>query len=347
MEEASTIVPARIRKFTLPALLIAALAVWVIPGQGMAMPKNLEAAERAKYTCPEAKDGDHMAGIATELRQQSHDKNALACTMDLRFELANLEPSDLDAQLVALEALNEYIEHVRTLKLFDLVRLNWAEYALRLEHAAELRAALVLAAQHLDANDPRVMILTTLSGVLLAGPDNPEVRMQALEKLKTAVARDRSVLRGAGQIAIARIYLDLPFIFGGGADKALPYLLEARQIAPGNLRVLRYLVESYDELRQPDEARETLRKMAALEPRDMPMQQVSDEWRMGEGLASRMGETPIAEQFAALRAELMAQHPELLLRNVETVFGHGGSNPLTGEPQYIGEGAVRQTDGSR
>jgi predicted Zn-dependent protease len=305
------------------------------------LPSNPEAERRAAYTCPKAADNARKAQVAVELREKSYDKNALACAMDLRFELAKAAPADLQAQLAALESLVEYIDHVRQLKLIELVQMNWAEYALRLEHADKVRAVLAPAALKDHGNDPRVMILTSQASVLLAGPNDPEVRETALEQLKKAVAADPAALKGEAQLTIGRIYLDLPSIYGGGANKALPYLEEARKLAPDNPRALRYLAEARDELEQKAEARDALTALAAITPTDARHWQLfADEWRMGEGIATRMGETALAKQMGAQRNALFGKQPQLLRRNVETVFGHGGSNPVTGEPQYSGEGSL-------
>jgi tetratricopeptide (TPR) repeat protein len=170
------------------------------------------------------------------------------------------------------------------------------------------------------------------------------VRVAALEQLKKAVAADPAALKGEGQLTIGRIYLDLPTLFGGGADKAMPYLEEAHKLAPQNPRALRYLAEARDELEQGSEARAALEALAAANPADARQQQVfADEWRMGEGLATRMGDTALAKKFGLERNALLDKNPQLLRRNVETVFGHGGSNPVTGEPQYSGEGSLHET----
>jgi predicted Zn-dependent protease len=308
------------------------------------LPSNPEAERRAAYTCPKAADNAQREKQAAQLRQKSYDKNALACALDFRFEVAKASPADLQAQLNALQSLVDYIDHVRALKMIELVQMNWAEYAVRFEHAEKIRGVLVPAALQSFGNDASVIILSTQSAVLLAGPNEPQVRLDALEKLKRAIALDPKALDGEAQTLIGRIYLDLPTIYGGGADKALPYLQEARKIAPGEPRTLRYLAEAYDELGQKAEASGALEALASSTPPDARLWQLyCDEWRMGEGLATRMGDEALAKRFGTQRTALLDQHPELLRRNVETVFGHGGSNPVTGEPQYAGEGKLHET----
>jgi tetratricopeptide (TPR) repeat protein len=323
-----------------PRLLVIALLAATVslrPSPLAAMPKNLDAALLAKYSCPKASSDADKRRIAAALSVKTSDKNSLACAADLRSEISLAAPLDLSARIAALESLADYIDLVRTLKRFDLVRLNWAEYELRLEHANTVAASLLPATRLAWPNEPAAIILSARIDSSLAGPSDPQVTLAAIAEMKRAIALDPKALHGEGQWLIGRKYLDLAPLFGGDTKQALVYLESARQIAPEEPRVLRYLTEAYDEVGNREAALGALGALAAVAPQSTDYQLYADEWRMGEGLATRIGDTPLADKFAALRADLMHRHPELMLRKVAAVFGHGGDDPMTGTPQYRGE----------
>jgi len=318
--------------------LLALAAVVSVPSPLLwAMPANLDAASLAKYTCPKASSEGDKKRLAASLSVRTSDKNALACAADLRSQISMASPSDLDARIDALTSLAAYIDMVSTLKRFDLVRVNWAEYDLRLDRANKLAASMLPETRQAWPNDPSAIILTARIESAFAGPNDPEVTLAAIGELRRAIALDPKALHGEAQRLIGRKYLDLPPLFGGGTKQALVYLESARDIAPDDPRVRRYLTEAYDELGNRDAALGSLRSLAALTPQSSDYQLYADEWRMGEGLATRMGDTSLADQFASRRADLMREHPKLLLRKVAAVFGHGGDDPMTGTPQYRGE----------
>jgi tetratricopeptide (TPR) repeat protein len=301
------------------------------------MPADTAAALQAKYSCPKTKNDVDKDRIATSLSTQTSDKNALACAADMRYELTTASPSNLNIRVAALESLSSYIDLVLSLKRFDLIRVRWAESNLRLEHAGELASALLPATRAAWPNEPATIILTAKIEISLAGPNNPQVIIADISEVQRAIAIAPDTLHGEGQLLIGRKYLDLPPLFGGRTEKAVPFLERARDIAPDDPRALRYLAEAYDELGNREAALACLRALAVVTPRSNDFQLYADEWRMGEGLAARMGDPTLSDKFAALRADLMHLHSNLLLRKVATVFGHGGDDPMTGEPQYRGE----------
>jgi len=320
--------------FAAMALVLAACVL--VPARAD-MPVNLDARTQASYTCPKPVGAAEIRRTAEHLSQQAGDKNSLACSADLLVPLAVASPSDRTLVVVALGALSRYIDLIHTLRDFDLGKASWAEYRLRLAHAGELAAKLLPAAQRKWPNDAMTLALAAMIEGFLAGPNDPQITLAAIGKLKRAVALAPDVLHGQAQLLIGRFYLDLPPQFGGGAKLALNYLEASRRFAPENPRALRYLVEAHDELGHDQQALATLHQLAAL-PVDAADPQLSaDEWRMGEGLATRMGDTALADRFATLRSDLMRKHPELKLRKFSAFFGHGGDDPMTGEAQYRGE----------
>jgi predicted Zn-dependent protease len=300
----------------------------------MTLPHTVDAAEHAKYTCARFTEDTAKARAAASLSVQTNDKNALACAADLRFELAISRPNDIGAHIDALTSLLSYIDHVRALKVYELSQMDWPEYDLRLEHAAGLFSKLLPTTRQKWRTDASVAILSAGIELSLAGPNDPKIMLDALEQLKRAVGSDPRALNGLGSLLIGRTYLELAPIFGGGAAKAIPYLVEARDASPGDPRPLRYLTEAYDELGRSHEAVNALSALANLSPRDSDLQLFADEWRMGEGLATRLHVTGLSDRFAAKRAELMREHPNLLSRKVESVWGHGETNPISGRSDY-------------
>jgi tetratricopeptide (TPR) repeat protein len=306
---------------------------------GMSMPVSQDAPDRAKYTCSSFNDDSARVRAAVALSVQTYDKNALACAADLRYELATKTPDDLLAHIDALTSLLSYIDHVRFLKDFDLIQINWAEYDLRFEHAAQLASKLIPNSRQKWPTNPAITILCAAIDRSLAGPNDPQITLAAVAQLKQAVANDPKALNGMGELLIGRSYLELPPLFGGAAAKAIPYLAQARDMSPGDPRPLRYLTEAYDELGRSGEALAALSALATIAPLDSDLQLFADEWRMGEGLATRLRDPALADVFAVKRSDLMLKHPNLLSRKVEAVFGHGGDDPMTGKPQYSGEKA--------
>jgi tetratricopeptide (TPR) repeat protein len=303
----------------------------------MTVPHTQDAAEHANYTCSSFSDDSAKARAAAALSLQTSDKNALACAADLRFDLAAGTPNDLAAHINALTSLLSYVDHMRLLKVYELSQIDWPEYDLRLEHAAAIASKLIPTTQQKWPNDPAITILCAAIERSLAGPSDPQITLTAVEQLKHAVAIDPKALNGMGQLLIGRSYLDLPPIFGGGAEKAIPYLTQARDASPGDPRAFRYLTEVYDELGRSREALTTLSALANITPRDADLQLFADEWRMSEGLATRLHAPQLAASFAAKRADLMRQHPNLLSRKVESVWGHGETNPMSGISDYDSE----------
>ena len=212
------------------------------------LPVDPDAVAHAKYTCPVYRDRSSKEQGATELSAKTSDKNALACAADIRSAIAMEAPNDRDAHVSALTAVLRYIDHVHSLKEFDLGHTNWPEFNVRLQHAADMAGKVGAVAER---NWPGDSVLTILSAGIqgsLAGPDDPQSTLSAMDKLKRAVTKDPSALGGLGELLIGRSYLALPPIFGGAATKALPYLEQAHKISPSNPRALRYLAEVNDQL---------------------------------------------------------------------------------------------------
>jgi tetratricopeptide (TPR) repeat protein len=298
------------------------------------VPHTQDSAAHARYSCATFSDAAAKARAAAALSVQTSDKNALACAADLRFELANAGATDRTAWIDALTSLLSYVEHVRLLKVYELGQIDWPEYDLRLAHGAALAAKLIPAARKHWPRDAAISILCAAIERSLAGPTDPEKTLAAVEELKRAVAIDPKALGGLGQLYIGRTYLDLPPIFGGGADKAIPYLTAARDASPNDPRALRSLTEAYDALGRSSEALASLSALANVTPLDSDLQLFADEWRMGEGLATRLSSPELVARFSARRADLLHQHPKLLSRKVESVWGHGETNPLSGNSDY-------------
>jgi tetratricopeptide (TPR) repeat protein len=325
----------RVRKLAVVSAVL--LPAW-LPCSADQLPANPEAAAQARYTCPTFADKAAKAQAAAALSVKTSDKNALACAADFRFEVAS-GSHDRAAYLAASTAVLRYIDHVHSLKHFDLGHTNWPEYDLRLKHAAALDDKLAADTRANWPDDPELAIVGAGIEQSLAGPDDPQRTMAAVERISAAVNRKPGALGGLGELLIGRSYLEVPPIFGGAVNKAIPYLQRAQRASPNDPRALRYLAEAYDALGERDQALSTLTTLGNLPAQDSDLQMYADEWRMGEGLASRMRNEALAQKFVVRRTTLMHAHPELLVRKIETVLGHGGDDPMTGRPQYTSEPA--------
>jgi hypothetical protein len=303
----------------------------------MTMPKSQDSEQRAKYTCPAVNDDAAKAKTAAMLSQRTSDKNSLACAADMRAELASRRPRTLSADVDALASLLAYINAVRDLKRYDLLQIDWDEFDIRLEHAATLAGQLIPAARQAWPKDSRIIILSAAVDASLAGPNDPAKVLAAIDDWKRVISQDPRALGGLAQLLVGRSYQELAPVFGGGVAKAIPYLTQAQPLSPGDPRPPRYLTEAYDELGRQREAVASLATLVNIKPGSVDAQLLADEWRMGEGLATRIQAPELADKFATQRAALMRQHPEVLSRKIEAALGHGGDNPMTGKPQYAGE----------
>ncbi len=317
-------------RMCVPLLAFAALAA-------PAMPVNPKAEEDAKYVCPTVEGEAQGRKIASELSSKTTEKNSLACAADILAQLSKAAPSNLPLRIDALESLANYIDNVLLLKRLDGLQSNWAEYQIRLEHAKSLSSELISSGVQEWPKDPSIAILKARIDGSLAGPSESLTIVAAIAELKRAIAISPTALHGEGQLVIAQDYMELPPLFGGGAGEALPYLEQARKIAPSNPRPIRIMAEAYDELDRRPDALRALHDLLQVPVVANDLQLSADEWRLGEGLASRIGDQALAEQLAKRRAQLMSEHPGLLSRKSVAAWGHGGDNPLTGDPQYIGE----------
>lgn len=300
-------------------------------------PINEDAAEQAKYTCPVAPTAADKLATAARLEPHTYSKNDLACAAEYRFALAQAAPDDRAAQLAALIALDRYMDHVATLRAFDLLTIDTAEFDARADQANQMARALIPRAQAAWPDDPAVLALTAMTGIGSASERIAATR-KAIVSLERSIALDPGALHGFASASVGRIYAELSPLYGGDTRKAIAHLQAARSVDPNNAMVLRLLASSYLEIGDTPAAMAALRALLDVPTQDAAQRQyVSDELRQGEGIASRLGEAGLSKQFAERRTRLLKENPELLVRNSITGIGHGGDNPVTGERQYGSE----------
>jgi tetratricopeptide (TPR) repeat protein len=159
-----------------------------------------------------------------------------------------------------------------------------------------------------------------------------------MDSLEKSIQKDPRALRGRAQRTLAKLYFDAPPILGGDTSKALSYFTSASEIAPDDIQALNGIAACNLALGNSADALASLRKAAPLAPKTAAERQLFvDEWRTSEGLAVRAGDPQLAAEMGHRRSELLKSHAELLARNSDVVLGHGGSNPITGATQYIGD----------
>jgi tetratricopeptide (TPR) repeat protein len=302
-------------------------------------PINEDAAEQAKYTCPAAPTLVDKQAIAARLEPHTYSKNDLACAAEYRFAVAQAAPADREAQVAALAALERYMDHVATLRAFDLLTIDTAEFDARADQANQMARVLIPRAQAAWPDDAAVLALTAVSAISSAG-DGMRIAAtrKAIDSLERSIALDPKALNGFALAAVGRIYAELSPLYGGDTRKAIERLQAARAIDPGNPLVLRLLASSYLESGDRAAAMTALQSLLEVSTSDAAQRQyVSDELRQGEGIASRLGDAALSRQFADRRTQLLKANPNLLVRNSITGIGHGGDNPVTGERQYSSE----------
>lgn len=335
----STLTCGRFRATMMAAVLggMAAASVYGAAPSTHIPPINEDAAEQAKYTCPAAPTPADKLTTAARLEPHTYSKNDLACAAEYRFALAQAAPNDRAAQMAALAALNRYMDHVATLRAFDLLTIDTAEFDARADQANQMARTLIPRAQSAWPDDAAVLALTAVVGISSASERIAATR-KAIAALERSIALDPKALNGFASVSLGRIYAELAPLYGGDTRKAIERLQAARAIDPANALVLRLLASSYLESGDTPAAMAALRALLNVPTQDPSQRQyASDELRQGEGIASRLGDAALSTQFAERRTQLLKANPELLVRNSITGIGHGGDNPVTGERQYSSE----------
>ncbi len=316
------------------------LAMLFLPQLSLALQFNEDAAKSAEYDCPIPSTESGIRVKAEQLHLNSHSKNDLGCAADLLYALANRQKKNFDTQLTAIEYHYDYMQHVNALSAFDIARIAEGEWLARLEKAATQFNEIRQRAANLKPNDPKFLILTAITSVESRGlirytKDDIQAIQRAISQLKEAIQKKPNALNAVALKALGRWHYDLPAISGGNMQKAREYLEKAYRLDPGNIELLRYLVEVYDQELEENKARKMLSRITkAPQPSKEKRQLFVDELRNAIGLAERLGHGKLQKQLVARRNKLLNAHPELLTRFIEASVGHFGEHPITGKRDY-------------
>ena len=276
------------------------------------------------------------AAKAAELGMAQWDKNKMGCAADIWYSLAERAPADTMLQVQALLASTSYIDQVNILAGLDAYGVHQPEFTARILHAVEHGKALEARLAAVPAEDATVLAaralyrLTWPAKVADAKAQIAESRA-AMQLFEKAVAIDPKALDGNALWILGRLYYDLPEFAGGDPVKGQMLLERAYRNTPHNIALLRYSAYVFVQERDIKSARGRLIEILALQADPAGLQPMSDELKQASELATRIGETALAEQLISKRKSLLKANPQLLLRLVPAINLHGGVDPMTGK----------------
>jgi hypothetical protein len=308
---------------------------------------NQDAAAQAVYSCPADKSDQGLTRAAAAFGRNKSETNAFACAADLRVELSNRKPEDKARALTAMMALADYINYVTELNAYDFIWINGHEYDARNKHASDLALPLIKRVRHSWPNDVPLHAGAALLSLALEDGATDETHEVSRKFLEQAAVRDPALLDGLALKVVARSYFELAPILGGDVQKAIELYTIDRKVRPTDLQLIRYLAEGQLAADDKEAARAALRELAAATANAADLQTAADEWRMGEGLSDRLGNSSLARRFGTQRVALLESHPQLQRRASPVGVGHGGANPLDDQPQYMGERPANRTSPSQ
>lgn len=306
--------------------------------QEVIIPKNPNAAKDAVYSCPEAVSPAARLAEARTLALETYDKNKLACAADLYYEAASSSAADPATRIAAIEAQIAYLREIDTEHDADLLGQQTAEWDIRLAHGDKQAGQLCANTASQQAGDAALSTVCAEADLLVHRYDDPKEYVAAVRRAIPALTaiseRAPQTLQGLDLVYLGELYFDLPTIFGGSSTKAVVLLERARQYATPDPTRLSDLAKVYEAEGRSQDVRAVLRELVTLNPVDGSLQSVADAWLVGEGLAARLNEHALETRFEAERHRLFAANPKVQTRLTSAMGGHGGANPLTGEPQY-------------
>ena len=314
----------------------AAYLVLLLSPVGASAQARLEnSAEDASYDCPMPSPAT-VAATAAKLGTAQWDKNKLGCSADLWFALAQSAPAEPMPQVQALLAATAYIDQVNLLASLDLYGVHQPEWTARIHHAADHGKILEGRLGALTVDDANVLAARAL--YRLAWPTKiADTKTQLAESgaafrlLSKAVALDPKALDGNALWILGRLYYDLPEFAGGDQAKGMALIEDAYRNTPQNVSLLRYSAYLFVQERDVPRAKQRLADMLELQPDPANLQLLADELKSASELATRIGETALAQHLVAKRDQLFKAHPQLLRRLGSAANMHGGVDPITGK----------------
>lgn len=291
--------------------------------------------------CAQPRTAQAFEAAFTEATVQRHSLPALTCSAVMSFNAAGRAPTDVDQQILALDAQINLLDQIQLQlasqtyqggEAFEDLKARWA-LGIRQGKALSARLAKPAQTQPLAAGLRIVFDLVSVSSSLVAPEAAFKVAASAIQPLTELLDKNPKLLDGIAQTVLARLYYQLPETAGGDLDKAVLHAQKAYEINRKHIMFQRWYAETLVSVGRLESAREPLTRMAALgEPEPIDRQSYADELRAGIGLAERAGDAALAEKLAAKRKALLKSFPELKTRAPAAISGHGGADPMTGKP---------------
>lgn len=290
-----------------------------------------QAAPAHAATCPTPATQAERLALVGELSLATYSIDKMDCAATLALAAARAAPDDVGVQAMALGVIVHTIDLMGSVKRADLMGAEKA-LVVRIGELGKEGVALAAAARARAPDNPDLKVLQALV-FALAGPwlsveESVVMAHNAMTLLDEVVRTAPDTLGGTAQLALGRIYYELPPMLGGDIRRSISLLEDARKRNPDSIQAMRYLAESYDQDLEEAKAVETLKAMLPVEAGPGHYQLVADELNQAIGLARRLQAGDLAGQLDTRRKALLAAHPELLTRESSAVNGHGGDNPL-------------------
>lgn len=290
-------------------------------------------------SCAKPRDAESFEAVFTEATVQRHSLPQLTCAAAISYAWASRKPSDVDLQMLALDANINLLEAIQlqldtqTYQGGEAYADLKARWALGIQQGKALSGRLAKAAQSVPsiAGLRIAYDLVAVSSSLVAPDVAYRQAAGAFKPLAALLEKNPKLLDGIGEMMLGRLYYQLPESAGGDLDQALVHLERAHAANRKSIVFQRWYAEALVALDRKDQARAVLALMLPLKPEAIERQSFADELRAGVGLALRSGDEALSEQLAAKRAALFKAFPELKTRLPAAISGHGGVDPLTGK----------------
>lgn len=289
--------------------------------------------------CAQPRTADAFDVAFTQATVQRHDLQQLTCAASMSAAAAARAPRDEDMQMLALDAQINLLDalqlqlETQTYQGGDAFKVIKAQWALGVQNGKVLSGRLARAAQNVPSIAAmRVAFeLVSVSSTLVPAEKAYAVAASMIDPLTKLLGTNPKLLDGIGEMMLGRLYFQLPETAKGDLDLAAVHLQKAHEINKKNITFQRWYAESLMALERKGEAVQVLTRMLPLKPEPIERQSFADELRAGAGLAQRAGDAALADQLVAKRTALFREFPQLQTRQSAAVFGHGGTDPMSGK----------------
>jgi tetratricopeptide (TPR) repeat protein len=306
----------------------------------------LDPAKQAAYrqeaekllACDPISDPQEKAAAFAKLAVMKWDRKQMGCGVRYGFELAQLQPENVELQLQVLGAHVEYFSVLDKSysRLYSSSAVKDAELRLRWAETREHNETLLKGLAPLAGQVPEITALRGINTLLSLQHEAGEKEKLAapglaLGDLEAAVKAKPDVLDGAALLTLGTLILGLPEFAGGDIDRAIKLLEQGNEIVPNNLQLKTALIDAELGERNKDKALAILQAAMKISEEGQNGQDYADSLRILVGQAVRLDQRDIAKQIDTRRDAFLAAHSYIDPRKTSAATGHGGVDPFTGQ----------------